>query len=95
MHGPTYYLTNLTGEIPQNLPSTASLLIYKKRTAHTRFNLLIPGHGIVEGLDIGRRDELEGRLPRDLALRLTHVTLLKQELAVQVGRVDGVQVDLK
>ena len=49
----------------------------------------------MEGLDIGRRDELEGRLPRDLALRLTHVTLLKQELAVQVGRVDGVQVDLK
>ena len=49
----------------------------------------------MEGLDIGRRDELEGRLPRDLALGLTNVTLLKQELAVQVGRVDGVQVDLK
>ena len=49
----------------------------------------------MNGLDVCRGDELERRLSRDFALRLTNMPLLEQELAVQVGSVDRIQINLQ
>ena len=64
--------------------------------------LLKEGHAIlgihdrvVEVLDFGLRHEFEDRLTGHFCLGLAHVVPLKEELTIQVGHVNGVQVDLR
>lgn len=44
--------------------------------------------------DIGARIEPQGRLTRDDCLRLSNVLLVEQELPIEIGQVDGVEVNL-
>lgn len=48
----------------------------------------------MDGDNVGVRIEAQGGLARYNGLRLTDVLLLEQELPVEIGQVDRVQVNL-